>query len=142
MCTATSIGTASLGTTCVSPGVARSPLPGVPWSTEFMDAYEAALVNAAPVIIGAKRSAPGTVAEAVARYLGSVAFTSLAASTQAMRRAILERFRNEHGDKRLRKLQTEHVARILGKLRPYAQRNMCKTLRGLMEFAQVEGMLM
>jgi integrase len=52
-----------------------------------------------------------------------------------MRRAILERFRAEHGDKRIRKLQAEHVARLLQKLRPYAQRNMLKTLRGLMAFA-------
>jgi integrase len=120
------------------PSCKEVPLPGMPWSTEFMDAYEAAMSSAAPIIIGAKRSAPGTVAEAVARYLGSAAFVLLAPSTQAMRRAILERFRNEHGDKRLRKLQTEHVVRILGKLRPYAQRNMLKTLRGFMAFALSE----
>jgi integrase len=58
-----------------------------------------------------------------------------------MRRAILERFRAEHGDKRIRKLQAEHVVRLLGKLRPYAQRNMCKTLRGLMAFALVDGLI-
>jgi integrase len=118
------------------------PLPGLPWSTEFMDAYQAAMNLAVPIIIGAKRSVPGTVAEAVARYLSSTAFaTDLAPSTQAMRRAILERFRAEHGDKRLRKLQAEHVARLIGKLRPFAQRNMLKTLRGLMGFALVEGLV-
>ncbi len=58
-----------------------------------------------------------------------------------MRRAILQRFRDEHGDKRLRKLQPEHVARLIGKLRPYAQRNMLKTLRGLMSFALTEGLI-
>ncbi len=123
------------------PGRKDVPLPGLPWSSDFTDAYAAAMSQAAPVIIGAKRSAAGTVAEAVARYLGSAAFTSeLATSTQGMRRAILQRFRNEHGDKRLRKLQAEHVARILGTLRPYAQRNMLKTLRGLMGFALIEGL--
>jgi integrase len=65
----------------------------------------------------------------------------LAPSTQAMRRAILQRFRDEHGDKRVRKLQPEHVARLLSKLRPYAQRNMRKTLRGLMSFALAEGLI-
>ena len=69
---------------------------------------------------GAKRSVPGTVAEAVARYLASAALAALAPATQAMRRAILQRFRDEHGDKRLRKLQPEHVARLISKLRPYA----------------------
>jgi integrase len=123
------------------PGRKEVPLPGLPWSTEFMDAYDAAMNRAVPIIIGAKRSAPGTVAEAVARYLGSVAFAGLAPSTQAMRRAILERFRAEHGDKRIRKLEPEHVARLLGKLRPFAQRNMRKTLRGLMAFALAEGLV-
>jgi integrase len=124
------------------PGRKDVPLPGLPWSSDFMDAYAAATSQAAPVIIGAKRSAPGTVAEAVARYLGSAAFVQeLASSTQGMRRAILERFRNEHGDKRPRKLQAEHVARILGRLRPYAQRNMLKTLRGFMVFCLAEGLI-
>ena len=123
------------------PGRREVPLPGLPWTTEFMDAYETALIRAAPVVIGAKRSAPGTVAEAVARYLASAALAALAPSTQAMRRAILQRFRDEHGDKRLRKLQPEHVARLISKLRPYAQRNMRKTLRGLMSFALAEGLI-
>ncbi len=98
--------------------------------------------NAAPVTIGIKRSAPGTVAEAVARYLGSAIFANgLAPSSQAMRRAILERFRTEHGDKRIRLLKPDHVGRLISKLRPYAQRNMLKTLRGLMAFAVVEGLI-
>ena len=68
-------------------------LTGLPWSTEFMDSYEAALNQAVPVVIGAKRTKSDTVNEAIARYLGSAAFTNqLAPSTQAMRRAILERF--------------------------------------------------
>src|SRR5262245_25096949 len=123
------------------PGRKEVPLPGMPWSPEFMDAYEAAMKNAAPVIIGEARSAPGTIAEAVARYLGSAVFTGLAPSTQAMRRAILQRFRDEHGDKRIRKLRPDHVGRLMGKLRPYAQRNMLKALRGLMAFALGEGLV-
>jgi integrase len=100
-----------------------------------MDALAAAQNASRPIEIGASRTQPGTVAHAVARYLGSTAFEELAPSTRAMRHAILERFRTEHGDKRIRKLQAEHVARLLQKLRPYAQRNMLKTLRGLMAFA-------
>lgn len=74
-------------------GLKKVRLTGLPWSTEFMDSYEAALNQAVPVVIGAKRTKSGTVNEAIARYLGSAAFTNqLAPSTQAMRRAILERF--------------------------------------------------
>ena len=123
------------------PGRREVPLPGLPWTTEFMDAYETAMSRAAPIVIGAKRSAPGTVAEAVARYLNSAALAGLAPSTQAMRRAILQRFRDQHGEKRMRKLEPEHVARLLANLRPYAQRNMRKTLRGLMAFALVDGLI-
>jgi integrase len=123
------------------PGRKEIPLPGMPWSPEFMETYAAAMSQAAPIVIGAKRSTPGTVAEAVARYLSSAAFAGLAPSTQAMRRAILQRFRDQHGEKRIRKLEPAHVARLLGKLRPYAQRNMRKTLRGLMAFALIDGLI-
>jgi integrase len=124
------------------PGRKKVPLPGLPWATDFMDAYAAAMSQAAPVILGAKRSAPGTVAEGVARYLGSGAFlVELAPSTQGLRRGLLERFRNEHGDKRLRKLQAEHVARILGRMLPHVQRNTLKALRGLMAFCLAEGLI-
>jgi integrase len=123
------------------PGRKDVPLPGLPWSTEFMDAYEAAMKNAAPVVIGAGRSNPGTVNEAVARYLSSAAFAGLAETTKKMRRAVLERFRLDHGGKRIRKLQPEHVARMIGKLRPWAQRNMRKTLRGLVVFCIPERLI-
>jgi integrase len=117
------------------------PLPP-PSSPDFTAAYESALNEALPIIIGASRTRPGTVEEAVARYLGSAAFTQqLAPSSQAMRRRILERLRAEHGDKRLRYLEAEHVARLLGRLRPWVQRNFMKTLRGLMAFSLTEGLI-
>jgi integrase len=119
----------------------RVPLPGLPGSTEFMDAYEAALNRAAPVIIGANRTTPGTVEEAVTRYLGSAAFVEPAPLTQAKRRRYLERLRTQHGEKRLRKLQPEHVARLLGKLKPHIQRDYLKALRNLVTFALAEGLI-
>src|SRR5262249_59823109 len=120
----------------------KVPIPGLALVNGFMDCYEAAMAQAAPVVIGAKRTKPGTVNEAVARYLGSAAFTQqLAPSSQAMRRRILERLRVEHGDKRLRKLEAQHVARLLGKLRPWVQRNCFKTLRGLIAFALTERLI-
>ena len=79
--------------------------------------------------------------QAVVRYFGSVAFGALASSTQQQGRAILERFRLAHGDKRIAKLQPEHLMRLIGKLRPYAQRYMLKTLRGLMAFALTDNLI-
>jgi hypothetical protein len=60
------------------PGFKRVPLPGLPWSLDFMERYEAAIANASPIVIGIRRSRPGTVDDAVARYLGSTAFAGLA----------------------------------------------------------------
>ena len=118
------------------PGFKKIALPGLPWSPEFMQAYEAALNHALPIVIGARRTRPGTVDDAVARYLGSVVFAALAPATQKNRRSLLERFRVAHGDKRIGALRSEHVARLIGKLRPHAQRNLLKTLRALAAFAR------
>jgi integrase len=122
-------------------GFKRAPLPGLPWSPEFMEKYEAALAGAAPIVIGIRRSRPGTVDDAVARYLGSVAFARLAPTTRVKRRDVLERFRREHGDKRIGKLRSDHVGNLLRKLRPFAQRNVLKALRALMVFALSDGLI-
>ena len=58
-----------------------------------------------------------------------------------MRRAILERFRVEHGEKRIRKLEAERVKRLLATMRPWAQRNWLKTLRGLAAFCLTENLI-
>lgn len=59
-----------------------------------------------------------------------------------MRRNILERFRAQHapsgqtyGDKHLATLPQDAIVRLLARLKPFAQRNWLKTLRGLMRFA-------
>src|SRR5580704_5384889 len=85
------------------PGFKQIPLSGLPGSAEFMEAYQAALVGiSAPKFeVGASRTKPGTVNAAIVGYYRSLAYRELAASTQAMRRAILERFRAEHGDKQV-----------------------------------------
>ncbi len=122
-------------------GFKRVPLPGLPWSPEFMEAYTAARNGAPRVDIGASRTKPGTVDDIIARYLRSAAFTSKAATTKAERRATLERFRKQHGTKRVKMLHAEHIAAILNKLRPFAQRNMLHALRALMAFAIAEHVL-
>ena len=72
-------------------------LRGLPGSADFMEAYQMALAGPA-VPIGIKLSKPGSVAAAVAAYLVSPVFTNLALGTQSVRRAILQRFRNQYGD--------------------------------------------
>ncbi len=122
------------------PGFKRIPLPGLPGSDEFMTAYKLALAGQPPRIeIGAGRTKPGTVNAAIVGYYSSFAFRSLAAGTQKLQRSILERFRAEHGDKRIALLPREFVIRTLGKRSPSVARNWLKTLRSLLQFAVAEG---
>jgi hypothetical protein len=118
------------------PGCARVKLPGSPFSDEFMKAYQAALsVDVPPSNIGATRSASGTIATLVAAYAGSDAFRDLAAETRRTRWAVLRRFGDEHGGKRVNMLKREHVEAILRGKRPHPRANFLKMLRPLLQFA-------
>ena len=118
------------------------PLPGVPGSAEFMAAHSTALAGfeIERSDIGASRSTSGIVRTAVVAYYDDLSFRSLAAGTRQSRRAILERFRAEHGDKRIALLQPPHVLGILGSKKRFAAQNWLKTLRGLMQFAVAHGL--
>jgi integrase len=112
-------------------------LRGLPGSAEFMEDYAAAIGNAEPVVVGAARSPAGTIGATVGMYLGSTAFNNLAAETQRTRRNILERFREEHGDRRVAAIERKHVqAMVTAKAKtPSASRNFLNTLRALIVFA-------
>jgi hypothetical protein len=53
-----------------------------------------------------------------------------------MRRAILEKWRNEDGEKRFAGIRSHHLATMLAPMKPNAQKNWIKTLRGLMKFGK------
>ena len=92
----------------------RVPLPGLPGSTEFNEAYAQALDEApAPAVIGASRTIPGSVNAMIVGYLGSAAFHHLAPSSQAQYGRIFENMRREHGDKSIAKLERRHVVTML-----------------------------
>jgi integrase len=120
------------------PGLKQSPLPGMPWSPEFMAAYEAAMKGEAlPVEIGAKQTKPGTIAALVVAYFKTAQFQSLSPSTQATYRNIIERFRNEHGHRRVAHLQREKLVEMLGNRAqtPSAANNWLRMVRVLMHLA-------
>jgi integrase len=111
-------------------------LPGVVGSPEFMEAYQRARA-AAPVAIGtSKRSRPGSVSAAIAEFYGSQAFRSLIGGTPAKRRAILERFREQHGDKSLPSLPKEFVVALLDTMAPHTARNWLKTFRHFIRWCE------
>jgi integrase len=126
------------------PGRRKVPLPGAPGSEEFMAAYRAALVGEAPraAEIGAARTQPGSVNAAVISYLNSATFHGYAPDTRRTRRNILERFRTEHGDKRVALLQRPHIDRMVEAKAetPSAARNFLNTLRALMAHCILIGM--
>jgi integrase len=109
-------------------------LPGLPWSATFMAAYEAAKGEPFRIDVGLSRTTPGTVNAAVISYFNSAAFQALAPETQRSRRRILERFRVEHGDKRIAMLQRAHIDRMVAAkaATPSAARNYLKALRAMM----------
>ena len=122
----------------------RIPLPGLPWSPEFMAAYQEALSGVtAPAELGAKRIKPGSIDALVLSYFNSITFGELAAETKRTRRNILERFAEEHGGKRAAMLQREHIQAMFAKKRDkrFAARNWLKTIRALMQFAVADGRL-
>jgi integrase len=60
--------------------------------------------------IGKDRSLPGTVSAAIAGYYTHNSFLALGASTRQARRAVLEKFRAEHGQRRLVQMRQRDVA--------------------------------
>ena len=116
-------------------------LPGVVGSPEFMEAYQRALA-AAPVAIGvSKRSGPGSISAAIAEYYASQAWRSLTGGTPALRRTILEHFREHHGDKRLASLPREFIIALLDSMAPHAGRNWLKTLRHFIRWCEARKLI-
>jgi integrase len=117
-------------------GFKKVPLPGLPWSPEFMAAYEQALAGQ-PAPIGADRTIPGTLRALAVSYFASPAFRMTRPSTQYTYRNIIDRFCAEHGDKRVALLQREHVIKLLAALAatPATANALRGSLRALMRHA-------
>jgi integrase len=112
------------------------PLPGLPGSEAFMAAYAAALAGLPQVEIGASQTLPGTINALVVNYYGSDDWQKLAVDTKKNRRRVIERFRAEHGNKRVALLRREHILGMLATIeRPSAKRHWLKAIRGLLRAA-------
>ena len=124
------------------PGRKPVALPGLPYSPEFMEAYQAASQGTVVAReIGAGRTKPGTVNAAIVAYYNSEAWAMLKLGTQRARRNVLTLLRQEHGDKRIAKLTARPLVAVLSKRKPFAARNWLKTIRGLCQFAVAAGLL-
>jgi hypothetical protein len=122
-------------------GFKKVPLPGLPWSPEFMAAYEQALAGQ-PAPIGAERTIPGALRALAVSYFASPAFRTTRPSTQYTYRNIIDRLCTEHGDKRVALLQPEHVIKLLAAraATPTTANALRRSLRALMRHAVEIGM--
>src|SRR5215467_11956101 len=125
----------------VFPSAWFPPLPGLPWSPEFMAAYEDALAGQL-VQVGSTRVKPGTIRALAISYYNSLGFRSLKPSSQAIYRRIIDRFCREHGDKRAATLQREHIVKLMAARaeKPASANALHKVLRALMQHAVEIGM--
>jgi integrase len=117
-------------------GFQKIALPGVPWSPEFMAAYQEALAGQ-PVMPGSARVRAGSIRALTISYYGSVAFASLSRRSQYVRRGLLDRFCQEHGEKSAVTLKREHVVKLMAAkaAKPESANALRKALRALMQHA-------
>jgi hypothetical protein len=125
------------------PGHRKVPLPGLPWSPEFMEARELALRgDDGKIDIGASRTVTGSVSAALVSYYQSSSFgNGIAASTKQTRRAILEAFRVDHGDKRIALMHGAALQNIINSKTPVVQRNFKKAMRGFIDHCLAHNLL-
>jgi len=114
-------------------------LTGTPWSEDFMRQYAAALdgVKVEAQEVGASRTKPGSIDALCVAYYRSPEFHNLKDSTQAVRRNIIERFRNDYGSQLLKGLRRRHIDEIIGRKKqtPEAANNLLKVLRVVFDYA-------
>jgi len=121
----------------------RIPLPGLPGSKEFREAYEAALADVPPPSaravnpIGLSRSKPGTMARLIADYYGSATFKGLEDITKSTYRNEIEKIRRDHGHRMVADIRREHIKKLFADKadKPGAANKFLRHMRTLMRFA-------
>jgi integrase len=103
------------------PGFRAIPLPGLPGSIEFMQAYQAALAIVSPPPPSPKHVIAGSLAALAAGYLRSADFANLSPSSQASYQVALKPVLAAHGHRLVRdltKVAARHVVEQIGAVRP------------------------
>ena len=93
--------------------------------------------------IGAGRTIPGSFNALCVSYYRSPEFRDLRATTQTVRRNIIEAFRRQHGDKPLKGLKRAHIKEIIGAKAdtPESANNLLKVLRLMLNYALDQEMI-
>jgi integrase len=130
-------------------GYPRLPLPGLPWSPEFMAAYHKAMAEKPVLSIGADRVVPRSIRALAIAYYDSAAFKALDAdSTQGVYRNIIDRFCREIdkagkpcGDKSAVTMKSHHIEKLMEARadKPDSANGLRKVLREMMKVAKKLG---
>jgi enterobacteria phage integrase len=97
------------------------PLPGLPGSIEFMEAYQAALAIVSPPPPSPKHVIAGSLAAVAAGYFRSADFANLSPTSQRSYRVALKPILAAHGHRLVRELPKEaarHIIEDIGAARP------------------------
>ncbi len=123
-------------------GHKQVPLPGLPWSPDFMAAYEAAMAGQ-KIELGKSRIKPGSVSDLITIYYQTAAFIQLSDATRQTYRGILERFRADYGDHPVARLEEQHITALLDKkaATPAAANNLRRMLRAILKLAKKRKMI-
>ena len=126
------------------PGFKRVPLPGLPWSPEFMTAYHEVMKEKPALHIGSDRVKPRSIRALAIAYYDSAAFKALKPITQGVYRNIIERFCREtdrdgepYGDKSAVTIKANHVEKLMEVRadKPDSANGLRKVLREMMKVA-------
>jgi integrase len=130
-------------------GVPQVALPGLPWSPEFMAAYEVALAGQDAPAPAAKGVKPGTLRALAIGYFGSTAFLAMKPRTRRVYRNRIDQLcaqndanGNAYGDKSAATLHREHITKMMAALagKPESANLLRKVLRAMMQHAVDVGM--
>jgi integrase len=126
-------------------GLKKVPLPGLPWSQEFMAAYHKAMAEKPILQIGSDRVTPRSIRALAIAYYNSAAFKALDAdSTQGVYRNIIDRFCREldkdgrpYGDKSAVAMMGHHIEKLMEAraAKPDSANGLRKVLREMMKVA-------
>lgn len=111
-------------------------------SPEFVRRYEAARAAEEGRQIGQDRTQPGSISDLIVRYY-VIALPRWSESTARTNKAILERFRADHGHRPVATMKPHHMTTILAKMadRPAAAHNLRKRLIPVFRLAMQMGWL-
>lgn len=98
------------------PGKKAVPLPGIPGSREFMDAYHLALDSVEAPPNSSRHVASGSLAAIVAGYYRTADFVNLSANSQKLYRLVLKPILARYGDAPVKELNPARAHKIISEI--------------------------